>query len=100
MKKPAKTYEIGDKVSMQYFADRYPGTVVGVLRNGRTIQVRHDTARPVPGSEPMSNTWQLFDNPAGHVEEYTLRNDGSYRLKNSYSARLVSGWSHYYSYEF
>jgi len=92
--------QVGDKVSIQYAADRYPATVVEVLRNGRTVVVRQDIARPMPDARPMSNQWQLFDNPDGAVQEFTLRNDGSYRAKNTYSPFLTRGWSHYYSYEF
>lgn len=89
---------IGDRVSMQHVADRYPGTIVGM--RGGILLVRRDTAEPTPGSEPMSNDWVISENPDGMVQEYTRRKDGSYRAKGSSFPVLVPGWSHYYSYEF
>ncbi|MCA1800421.1 MAG: hypothetical protein LC650_03935 [Actinobacteria bacterium] len=93
-------YQIGDRVSMQYVADRYPGTVVDVQRGGRTLIVRQDTALPAPDAEPMSNKWTITENPDGGTETFTLRNDGSYRARHVSSPFLTNGWSHYYSYEF
>lgn len=100
MKTTTKTYEIGERVSMQHVADRYPGTVVGIERGGRTLLVRRDNAMPDPDSEPMSNKWIITENPDGYVEPFTLRNDGTYRAQSSSWPFLTPGWSHYYSYEF
>lgn len=92
--------EVGDRVSMQHVADRYPGTVVAVSPSGHTVTVRRDRAMPSKNSQPMSNQWDIYEDPTGIEEKYTRRKDGSYRHVGSSHPYLVSGWSHYHSYEF
>lgn len=91
-------FHVGDRVSMQHVADRYPGTVIEVGK--REILVREDSHRRREGAAPYTQDWIIEENPDGPVRKFTLRKDGRWRGVGSTVPILGHGWSYYHSYEF
>lgn len=93
--------EIGMGVTINGWSDKHAGTIIEVLRNGRSIVIQADTAIRIDNngmSESQEYTYQ--PNPQGSITVATLRQDGSYRVKGGSSIVSLGFRREYYDYSF
>lgn len=73
-------------------SDRYPYTIVEVLRNGRGILVAADNYKVISGSvQDGSAEYEYSPNPEAGTVEYTLRKDGRWKLKGHNHVEIAVG---------
>jgi hypothetical protein len=81
---------IGTGATIHIGPDMYPATIVDIGTKSFTVQ--QDLATLKPGR--LANERQVYDIFRNHLaarEEYTIRADGSYKLKGSSSQKLTIG---------
>ena len=82
---------VGVGVTEIMWTDRKAGTIIEVKRNGRTLVIQYDKAIRTDGlGMTDAQTYRFERDTDGATREFTLRKDGTYRVKGG-SGRLILG---------
>jgi hypothetical protein len=82
---------VGVGVTEIMWTDRRAGTIIEVKRNGRTLVVQYDEAiRTDANGMSDAQSYRFERNTDAATREFTLRKDGTYRVKGG-SGRLILG---------
>lgn len=103
MKKKSTISEphIGMGVTIQYYSDSAPGTIIQVTQNGNRIVIQEDKFTRVDSngmSEVQSYTYEA--NLQGNIHIATKRKDGKYRLSGGKTLVYLGTRRRYYDYSF
>ena len=99
---PPETYEtdlkVGSKVTILYYSDRDPATIIKMSKNGNKITVRENEAIHI--GEAYENKWEITDVLVGPELVFYRHKDGDWYSKNGGTCLNVFGHNKYYDYEF
>ena len=99
---PPQTFEtdlkVGSKVTIIYYSDREPATVVKMSKSGNKITVRKNKAKRI--GEFYSNDWEISDEFEGPEMTYHRHKDGEWYSKDKGTFLYVFGHYKYFDYSF
>lgn len=96
----AEDLKVGDGVTLVYWTDRQPFTVIDITKSGKTITIQEDNAERVD-SNGMSDaqSYEYSRNPEGRVLKARLTKRG-FRVGGAQGNAVVRGRNKYYDYSF
>jgi hypothetical protein len=92
---------VGMGVTINYWSDRDPATVIQVLHNGRRLILQKDIAVRID-TNGMSECqdYDFFPDAEGSILHASLRKDGTYRLIGSQTTVHLGSRRKYHDYSF
>lgn len=76
--------EVGMPVTILYWSDRKPGTIINVSKSGKRVDVQFDDYMIIKGSEhDGSAEYEFMQNSENEIVSFSLRKNGSWTKKNN-----------------
>lgn len=94
--------EIGMGCTLLYFTDRYAATIINVSKSGKAVTVQEDKAiRTDKNGMSDSQSYRYERNPKGRTYSFSLRKDGTWKMRKSNHPTLhIGSRNHYHDYSF
>jgi hypothetical protein len=93
--------EIGGGVTICYWSDCEPATIIAISRTGHKITIQEDSSKRLDKNGISEcQEYEYATNPEGTVHTASLRSDGTYRLASSKTRVSLKGRRKFHDFSF